>query len=501
MDRHDILLNLIGSAKKDIKWLDTNKTIFELEYIESSGSEYIDSGITPNQNTRVKATIFYNSTPTRYEAIFGSYESGKSFTLYGGTGGNSAYGNQTQPLSSFFNIVGDNTIDYNKNIVMINGNQHSFDEYSFTNSYNLYLFGLNNNNVVGTNTFIGGYKKCQIYDNGTLVRNFTPSYNTTTQQCGLYDTINNVWYANAGTGAFKGKLKLNKNKWKFLGSGVLTSTIVNNQLDLLPTPLNINKLIVPSEFTSIDSAGLDGIDTYLSSGLELETNCNHTKNIYTNLNDTNLNKIDVLDYKSATFTNSAFNGVNLKKFYGNNLNNFSYMTARNFLGGNLLEEITYNNLSNYTGWCIITTMSANGKAYMPKLANDNSIVGYGTTIGKLFFGGTNMVFAGYIYSQNSGKHYYRANEMASIMQQATTLGITNFTLIGIIDGADTYTSKGFSYPKLSATLTIDTNGHLIDNGVDLYDGYTANWFTDENCTTAIQPSAITNDITIYVKLA
>ena len=75
-------------------------------------------------------------------------------------------------------------------------------------------------------------------------------------------------------------------------------------------------------------------------------------------------------------------------------------------------------------------------------------------------------------------------------------------VIGVLDGANVYTDKGFNYPKLSATLTLDTtNGHLIENGIDLFAGYTATWYSDEDCTQVIQPSTITSTTTAYVKLA
>lgn len=42
---------------------------------------------------------------------------------------------------------------------------------------------------------------CQIYDNGTLVRDFVPCKNAS-GAVGLYDTVDGQFYANAGTGAF-----------------------------------------------------------------------------------------------------------------------------------------------------------------------------------------------------------------------------------------------------------------------------------------------------------
>ena len=44
---------------------------------------------------------------------------------------------------------------------------------------------------------------CQIYDNGTLVRDFVPCINGS-GEVGLYDLVGKQFYGNAGTGVFTG---------------------------------------------------------------------------------------------------------------------------------------------------------------------------------------------------------------------------------------------------------------------------------------------------------
>ena len=41
----------------------------------------------------------------------------------------------------------------------------------------------------------------QIYDNGTIVRNYIPCQ-TTSGEIGLWDSLNKMFYRNAGTGTF-----------------------------------------------------------------------------------------------------------------------------------------------------------------------------------------------------------------------------------------------------------------------------------------------------------
>ena len=45
---------------------------------------------------------------------------------------------------------------------------------------------------------------CQIYDNGTLVRDYVPCM-TADGEVGLYDVVTRMFFGNAGTGVFIGK--------------------------------------------------------------------------------------------------------------------------------------------------------------------------------------------------------------------------------------------------------------------------------------------------------
>ena len=58
-----------------------------------------------------------------------------------------------------------------------------------------------NNGANGVTCNLCKVYSCQIYDNGTLVRNFIPCQ-TTSGDIGLWDDANSVFYGNAGTGTF-----------------------------------------------------------------------------------------------------------------------------------------------------------------------------------------------------------------------------------------------------------------------------------------------------------
>jgi hypothetical protein len=64
---------------------------------------------------------------------------------------------------------------------------------------NLYIFACNGG---GTAKQFGKYKlfSCKIYQNNELIKNFVPCYRKSDNEPGLYDTVNNEFKTNSGTG-------------------------------------------------------------------------------------------------------------------------------------------------------------------------------------------------------------------------------------------------------------------------------------------------------------
>ena len=168
----------------------------QLEYIQSNGTQYIDTGIIPKNNTRVDADcdITYG---TDWVMILGSYDPNKYFSWWANGAKIYAYYGTSNKI-----VAGENgrqTLSANKNIWTAGNSTISFSEVSFTANASIYLFSVNNG---------GNYSKasmklysCRIYDNGTLVRDFIAAKRSD-GTVGLYDTVNSQFYSNAGTGTF-----------------------------------------------------------------------------------------------------------------------------------------------------------------------------------------------------------------------------------------------------------------------------------------------------------
>ena len=174
-------------------------TYTKLDYIESHGTEYFDTGFKANQDTRV--VIDFDATGAAGTAwLFGgrSAISNLSFSVvYLGTW-RSDY-DSVDGIMSSVNPTGRFTLDKDKNITKFNGVVGVTDTYkAFQCVYNLYLLA---NNTAGTANAPIKCKlySCKIYNNGTLIRDFIPAMNAS-GTIGLWDDVNSTFYTNAGTG-------------------------------------------------------------------------------------------------------------------------------------------------------------------------------------------------------------------------------------------------------------------------------------------------------------
>lgn len=174
-----------------------------LQYIQSTGSQYVDTGFKPNNNTRVvmDAQLLSSSAAGFY---FGARASGyvDSFgVLFSSSAGalRSAYGSQNLSFATT-NYTQKVHIDKNKTSCQLGSETLTHTSATFQNTYNMYLFASNEFGSVGSKAKMSLWG-CQIWDNGTLVRDYVPCLNEG-GVAGLYDMVNGVFYGDAAGGAF-----------------------------------------------------------------------------------------------------------------------------------------------------------------------------------------------------------------------------------------------------------------------------------------------------------
>lgn len=180
-------------------------TAKEIEYIESTGTQYIDTGFKPNQDTRLTMDVEVLSQNSYPKALFGG-RNGDTSTIdafecwiFNASNIRADYGNTYHSFS--VSIPGRFTIEINKNSASVDSSSFTFSSSTFQSLYNLALFS--QNDVGGIDTRMASIRlySCKIYDNGTLVRDYKPYYDSNGVAC-LFDAASGTYYYNAGTGTF-----------------------------------------------------------------------------------------------------------------------------------------------------------------------------------------------------------------------------------------------------------------------------------------------------------
>lgn len=176
-----------------------------LEYIQSSGTQYIDTGFNPNQNTSiyVEAELLEASS---YPTIFGARNWDKNmYWMYNNGNGVisntfiTRFNSTSYSLKSEFGAKQIYSID--SGIAKVGSISTPISISNFQSQYSMFLFAANNARKVQYPSKMNLYS-CKIYDNGALIRFYIPC-KTSSGEVGLWDDVNSVFYGNAGTGAFE----------------------------------------------------------------------------------------------------------------------------------------------------------------------------------------------------------------------------------------------------------------------------------------------------------
>ena len=179
-----------------------------VEYIQSSGTQYIDTGFKPNNNTRIvmEAELTDYSTNTYGNSFFGVRADGSTnaFVVICGTSATATwtlmYGNNSGNLT--LAAAGKHSIDFNKNVCTVDGSSVTITASTFSSAYSCFLF--TDSRLGAANTGNNARMKlysCKIYDNGTLIRDYAPCLDADGVAC-LYDKVSKGYVYNKGTGTF-----------------------------------------------------------------------------------------------------------------------------------------------------------------------------------------------------------------------------------------------------------------------------------------------------------
>jgi len=181
----------------------------ELQYILSSGTQYIDTGINATTNTKLYFDYYVSTLSSETKSLFGCFKKeGSKYLQF-----RAIMTTVSSSRKLRFLIEGsilDYTLTVGRHSICFDSieNQVIYDNKAtaytpsapLSDNPSIYLFSSNGDGAALDYSAIRLYS-CTIYENSLLVRDFVPCKDPN-GAVGLYDKVSKMFYANKGTGNF-----------------------------------------------------------------------------------------------------------------------------------------------------------------------------------------------------------------------------------------------------------------------------------------------------------
>lgn len=200
----------------------------QVEYIESTGAQYIDTGINATQNTKIEVAGCRTQ-----EVANSSWIGGNNIKLILPVVSNGTFAYFLNPL----NLENVPVKSYNeKNIASLDKNYYNLNG----TNYNVNYTGtITDDQTIKTSGFSNAISDIypsyirlwylKVFENNTLIFNGIPCYRKSDNVIGMYDLVTNTFFTNAGTGTFlKGNVVTLPNLDFKIAIKNVVGTIVNN---------------------------------------------------------------------------------------------------------------------------------------------------------------------------------------------------------------------------------------------------------------------------------
>lgn len=220
----DIVCSANANAEVQEFWIYAlDEMYLPLKYIQSSGSEYIDTGYKPNENTRIEFQFMATDNPKgwAWTQITGAREFYRHQSAW-----QVAYNVDLNRIQVELGTSVAGAVDVSRNTIIdmaVDKNGTTVDGQHFDKAgtlsgickYTLWIFD-DNNAGNKENPFTGRIYGYKIYDNGKLVRNYVPMFRKIDDAIGLYDLVNNQFYGNRGSGNFTCEYTFDSTKYHYV---------------------------------------------------------------------------------------------------------------------------------------------------------------------------------------------------------------------------------------------------------------------------------------------
>ena len=159
----------------------------QLEYVVFNGTQVLDTGFAPNQDTKIVSKFNGTTSPTW---VYGTGNSNPLVTCYLASSGNQRFGNVTVDNTGIVaNTI--NVVTQDKNGFDLNGNLTAYSNVGNFTSLQTLTIG-NSNGSNSTAYFSGNFYYMKIYDNGTLVRDYVPAIDSN-NTVGFWDKVSGTF--------------------------------------------------------------------------------------------------------------------------------------------------------------------------------------------------------------------------------------------------------------------------------------------------------------------
>ena len=197
---------------KDI--IDIPKAYQTVEYIESTGTQYIDTGLAGIDGYTLECDMSFTEWFSTYNYIAGCADGSSNriyFTRYARDGSQKfryTYNNSSSKefeapeLNERFNLKA--VMEKGKQEQYINGVLKSSSEINteVNTTQNIFLFCASYGSDGVTGNSSARIYHTKFYYDGKLVRDLVPCYRKSDNEIGLYDLVTRTFYTNIGTGTF-----------------------------------------------------------------------------------------------------------------------------------------------------------------------------------------------------------------------------------------------------------------------------------------------------------
>lgn len=173
----------------------------EVEYLESTGTQWIDTGVNAKQSLKIRAV--FESSATSSHFVYGVRAGDSTITCAAGFG--TSLGYARWGTSAYAGVVPSGLVDITQDSsgVIVNGTSSSYSATQTVveqSGYTMVVFAGRNSATTVTSNMVGKFYSCKIWDNGVLVRDYIPVRKGTVGY--LYDRVTGKLFGNAGTGDF-----------------------------------------------------------------------------------------------------------------------------------------------------------------------------------------------------------------------------------------------------------------------------------------------------------